>query len=200
MEKKLNEENNHLKPGDVVIGQADPLSPVYSNTGAKLVENGVRFYADEKDIANRRNILLKMTENQGGKLLADSNKKSIKKIASKRGAAQKTLESYQEYAAKNMEKDVVHEEVSRVLETVQFENQFGKIKAKVEKVIEEELAFMLVFSNEDMVVFEPKIGETLNLYTPEKQKFAVYYPGVTFSYPPDKRLMVLFKLPVETDD
>jgi hypothetical protein len=54
---------------------------------------------------------------------------------------------------------------------------------------------MLVFTDDDSMVFEPKIGETLVLHTPERYRASVYYPGVTFNSPDsDKKFMILFKV------
>ena len=93
------------------------------------------------------------------------------------------------------------DEARVVLHTVQFENDFGKIRAKVEQVIEHEHAFMLVFTDEDAVVFEPKTGESLVFHTDDRRVFSVYYPGVTFNWPADdKKFMILFKLPEENQE
>jgi hypothetical protein len=201
MEKNAFEESPYFKPGDLVVGQSDPSKPVYSSSGTKLVEAGVKIYGAEKDIAAKRDIMLRAVEMHGGKAVMSQERKG-KKNKKTLSQEARTKQSFSVGALRIEEDD--YAEIPLVpnppsLVTIQFENQFGKIKAKVEQIIEEELAFLLVFSNEDMVVFEPKIGETLSLYTATKQKFEVYYPGVTFHYPPDKRLMVLFKIPDETD-
>ena len=91
--------------------------------------------------------------------------------------------------------------VEEKLQMIQFENDFGKMKAKVVHVIEQELAFMLIFKDEESMVFEPKVGESLVLHTPNKRRVDVYYPGVTFDSPDDgKKFMILFKLPEEEQE
>jgi hypothetical protein len=78
---------------------------------------------------------------------------------------------------------------------VYFENAFGKIRSAVEKVIEHDLAFMLLFSSEDEIVFEPKVSETLD-FTYNKVSYSVYYPGVIFDWTDGvKKAMILFKVP-----
>ena len=79
------------------------------------------------------------------------------------------------------------------LETVIFENEFGKMRAKVENILDHPQAMLLIFSSDDDVVFEPKIGETLTIYR-NKTPQTVYYPGVIFDWTDNiKRAMILFK-------
>lgn len=80
-----------------------------------------------------------------------------------------------------------------IKERVFFENNFGRIKLMVEKVLYKDLAIALMFESEDDVIFEPKTGEVLTLITPTG-KFDVLYPGTLFDLPfEDKQLMVLYK-------
>jgi hypothetical protein len=92
--------------------------------------------------------------------------------------------------------------VSKInLHTLQFENEFGRIKSKVEHIVEHDQAYMLIFSDTDAMVFEPKVGESLLLHLPDKTQVNVYYPGVTFDSPESsKKFMILFKLPEENQE
>ena len=100
-----------------------------------------------------------------------------------------------------VEQPVVQAKKEAPLQTVQFENSFGKIKAKVESLVEHDMAFMLIFRQEEDLVFEPKVGEHLSFYTPDKYRYDVYYPGVTFDSPDSNRkFMILFKVPGEDQE
>jgi methyltransferase-like protein len=190
------------KTGDLVVGSSDPSKSVYSSTGAKNSQAGVSFYGNPEELEEQSNALVSsLTRNGGKRIVTQEQTKAAKKKGSKikanNTAAQFAFESYTPTTQQNTNKEP--DEVK--LQTIQFENSFGKIKAKVEYVVEHPLAFMLMFSDEDSVVFEPKTGETLTLHTADKERFSVYYPGVIFNSPPtDKKLMILFKVPEENQE
>jgi hypothetical protein len=129
----------------------------------------------------------------GKKVGAAPKKKAAKK---KQQASNKSGSlDFQPMYARN---DFQEEAAPVKLRTIQFENAFGKMKAKVEYVVEHETAFMLVFSDADSMVFEPKTGESLAFYSIDNTRHDVYYPGVTFDSPDSgKKYMILFKLPEE---
>jgi len=200
MKKSATTENPLLRTGDLVIGFNDPSKSVYSKTGAKLSEDGVQLYGDEEDIEAKKELFVKSAKSQGASTLVLENKKP-KKVRAKSKVIARSYPKVVEEVQPQKEEYSESVDILPELRTIQFENQFGKIKAKVEYLVEEDLAFMLVFSNDDMVVFEPKIGESLTLHTDNREKFEVYYPGVTFTYPAgEKKLMVLFKIPVENEE
>jgi hypothetical protein len=142
----------------------------------------------------------------------NQNKKTKKKLTKSSKPAPFTIESYVSnvsheheignYGNHNPPYSAPYTpEPERTYSVVQFENDFGKIKSKVENIIEHELAFMLVYSDEDAMVFEPKVGELLAIHTPDKQRIEVYYPGVTFDSPDStKKFMILFKVPAEDQE
>jgi hypothetical protein len=192
-----------FKPGDIVIGSTDPSKSVYSATGAKLVENSFSLYGTEDQLEQmEKELITSVTRNGGKKIgtLSSTEKKKTKKIKKPQAATNTSFIVYNEPEdiSDFAQKDVSKEEVYT---TVQFENDFGKIKAKAIYVADHEQAIMLVFKNEEEVVFEPKVGEKLQLYVDRHIKHHVYYPGVTFNSPFDnKRFMILFKVPEETND
>ena len=187
--------------GDLVIGSTDPSKSVYSSSGAKLNDNGVSIYGSSEDLQSQYKDIVRSATSSGGKMIPlarDNSKKSAKITKTKSKKTTQTASRYDEAMERLWEfpkEPVVETKAAPKLCTVQFENDFGKIKAKVEYVVEHEQAYMLVFTDEDSVVFEPKVGELLLLHT-ENASEAVYYPGVTFNSPENsKKLMILFKVP-----
>ena len=195
-----NNDSSMYRTGDIVIGSSDPGKSVYSATGQKLIMDGVSIYGDEKTLQAQGEELFKAAVRSGGVPIrvgsgggqALSKKTSKKKTTAKQQVAM--MYDYPDYSAKPaMQQQPIAVAVRQT--TIQFENSFGKMKAKVEHLVEHPQAFMLVFSDEDAVVFEPKIAESLILHTDDGRQVDVYYPGVTFNWPVDtKKLMVLFKI------
>jgi hypothetical protein len=187
--------------GDLVIGSTDPSKSVYSSSGAKLNDNGVSIYGSSEDLQSQYKDIVRSATSSGGKRIPldlDNSKKPAKTTKTKSKKTSQTVPRYDESMERLWEfpkEPIVEPKQAPKLYTVQFENDFGKIKAKVEHVVEHEQAYMLVFTDEDSVVFEPKVGELLLLHT-ENGSEAVYYPGVTFNSPENsKKLMILFKVP-----
>jgi hypothetical protein len=194
--------------GDIIVGSSDPNKSIYSATGQKIAQDGVEIYGNPKDIKKISEELTRSMMRHGGELLPQRQEKP-KKTVSRKGIKKKSNSSFSGMMSRPSLNDVSYEpeyieplkETPVVLETVQFENSFGNIKAKVEHLVESELAFMLIFTDEDAMVFEPRIGETLVLRKPNRQKQEVYYPGVTFDMPEtSKKLMILFKVPETTEE
>lgn len=199
-----NYDSGMFKTGDLVIGTSDPSKSVYSASGAKINSSGSSIYGSEADLdAHQKEITDSILRNGGKKIQTavgkNTKKKEIKKNRNTSWPPIKPENSpIMEYGY-IPEPPKIATEIS--LTTVQFENAFGKMKAKVENIVEHEQAFMLVFRNEDDVVFEPKIGETLALYDHYRNRHEVYYPGVTFDWPvSDKKIMILFKVPSENQE
>ena len=205
-----NDNSGIYRVGDLVIGSSDPGKSVYSATGAKLLQDGVSIYGSEKDLSDQRKEISRSAIRSGGtpipikpsNQLRTGRKSSAKKT---RGTPKPKQFSYDEYMA-DMEVETsqslaISLSQEEPMETIQFENSFGKIKAKVINVVEHDLAFMLTFRSEDDMVFEPKVGESLVFYTPNKYRYEVYYPGVTFDSPDSgKKVMILFKVPEENQE
>ena len=197
-----NSDSGIFKTGDLVIGSSDPGKSVYSPTGQKIVQDGVSIYGSESALKDQRTEFVTSVMRNGGQPLSGGSQfAASSKKKTKAGKTQSKKLSVQEYLSIHeaaMEKPFKASIPEVKLETVQFENSFGKIKAKVEHIVEHEQAFMLVFSDEDAVVFEPKIGETLVLHISSRYSYSVYYPGVTFNSPEgNKKFMILFKVSEE---
>jgi hypothetical protein len=191
----INQDFTMFKTGDLVIGSADPGKSVYSATGAKIDASGVTIYGEREAISSIQNELRASLTRNGGKPLTSSSSLNIKKKVKKPAALPDMQEDLQ---TPDLPSPPIKEQKTF---TVQFENDFGKIKARVLHLIEHAQAFMLVFKNDDDMVFEPKIGESLFLYDEYKNKHEVYYPGVTFNWPDStKQIMILFKVPTETTE
>ena len=195
-------ESGIFQPGDIVIGTSDPTKSVYSATGEKLIKDGVSIYGDSRTLEAQSRELIQSVIRSGGKPLnataAVQGKSTTRKMTKNKQTSFPSNEIVSRYP-------IAFPEETKAppvkLISVQFENDFGKMKAKVIDLIEHELAFMLVFENEDSMVFEPKVGELLALHTADKRRHEVYYPGVTFdSSTNSNKFMILFKVPAEEQE
>lgn len=199
-----NNDTGIYRTGDLVIGSGDPGKSVYSPSGAKLISDGVAIYGNERDLKAQSEELTRAAMRNGGiPLDASAQYAKSKKTSKKRTqySDTKNITIGQSMFQLDDEQKTSVPPVEEKLQMIQFENDFGKMKAKVVHVIEQELAFMLIFKDEESMVFEPKVGESLTLHTPNKRRVDVYYPGVTFDSPDDsKKFMILFKLPEEEQE
>jgi hypothetical protein len=187
------QDNSIYRTGDLVIGSSDPSKSVYSSTGQKLSESGVSIFGSPEDLEGQYKAIVRSATMSGGTKIPISGLKKAKKPKN----SARTTEFQQNWP--NLQAEPTPP-VPVKLKTIQFENDFGKIKAKVEQILNHDQAYMLVFSDEDAVVFEPKVGEHLVLHTDHGAE-TVYYPGVTFNWPQDtKKLMILFKVPEESQE
>jgi len=202
-----NNDNGIYRVGDIVVGSSDPGKSVYSASGTRLIDDGVFLYGSDKALAGQGKELINSVIRSGGVPVSVKNTTSVKKISKKKATASNQPQQFSaaSYLAQfdtenpiESQSSAAAETTTKKLETIQFENSFGRMKAKVEYILEQELAYMLIFKDEDSVVFEPKVGEILTLHTPDKEQVEVYYPGVTFNAPESKRrMMILFKVPAE---
>ena len=183
--------------GDLVIGSSDPSKSVYTATGKKINPLGSVIYGSDEDLeAQKKEITDSLLRNGGKKIETQAGKSTKKKELKKTKSSSFVYPKIEAF-----EKIPEQKEKEVKLVTIQFENDFGKMKAKVEHLVEHDQAFMLIFKNEDDVVFEPKVGETLALYDQYKSRHEVYYPGVTFDWPDSsKKIMILFKVPIENQE
>lgn len=199
-----NYDSGMFKTGDLVIGSSDPGKSVYSASGAKINSAGSSIYGSDADLeAHQKEITDSIIRNGGKKIQTPGNKSAKKKEIKKNKNT--SWPQYRPEILSNLDHSYQQESLSAPPTpssiVIQFENAFGKMKAKVESIVEHEQAFMLIFKTEDDVVFEPKIGETLALYDQYKNKYDVYYPGVTFDWPASsKKIMILFKVPTENQE
>ena len=178
--------------GDLVVGGNNPSESVFSQTGSKLVEDTAVVHGTERDLAKIKEKFNQVAANMGGKPLPLATEplksKRTRKATVKKEepAAYPTEIEDGSYSAKTQPREKF---------TVQFENDFGRLKVKVVDVVEHELAFMVIFENEDDMTFEPKVGEKLSFFDKNREKYTVFYPGVTFdsTFGAEKR-MILFKV------
>lgn len=197
-----NNDSGMFRIGDLVVGSTDPGKSVYSATGSKLINSGVSLYGNAEDLLEQQKKLTKLAARNGGVVLETQGSSRKKKKKSQSTVSPRAI-SFSENADSFEQEDTssVKPPAPVKLLTVQFENDFGKMRAKVEALVDHDLAYMLVFPNEDAVVFEPKISETLSLHLPDGETVAVYYPGVTFNSPDsDRKFMILFKVPEENQE
>ena len=193
----------NLKTGDLVIGTRDPSKSVYSAEGKKLVDSGVAIVGDEADIEQLQEQIKKVAKQSGQQIVEEkkTRKKAVKKTSKVNKyipIAKESPNYLHDLSEPVIENTYVIEEKPK-LQQVYFENAFGKIRSSVENVIEHDLAFMLLFSSEDEIVFEPKTSETLD-FTYNKVNYSVYYPGVIFDWTDGiKKAMILFKVPKENE-
>jgi len=193
----------NLRTGDLVIGTRDPSKSVYSAEGRKLVDGGVAIVGDEEDIQELQQQIKKAAKQSGQQIVEEKKprKKAIKKsnkVTKYIPVAEESPNYLSDMSETVVENSYTVEEKIKP-QQVYFENAFGKIRSAVERVIEHDLAFMLLFSSEDEIVFEPKISETLD-FTYNKASYSVYYPGVIFDWTDGvKKAMILFKVPEENE-
>ena len=82
--------------------------------------------------------------------------------------------------------------------TVVFAIESGKIKSTCDAVLENDLALMLVYSDEDSISYLPEKGSELLIITPDKREVAVMYLGLNFEwYESRQQLLVFMKTDVE---
>lgn len=184
-----------LQTGDVIVGINDPSKSVYSAHGKKIIAEGVSLVGSAEDITRLQSKIKHMAEQTGKQL--DENKKLKKRTTKNVKAESKYFQPHYEIETP----ETILPQINQILSSVYiyFENSFGRIRCSVENVTEHAQAFMLVFSNEDDIVFEPKTGETLE-FTWNRDKYTVYYPGVIFDWTDGvKKIMILFKAPQENE-
>jgi hypothetical protein len=190
-----------LNVGDLVVGTSDPSKSVYDPNGRKI-RDGVAFVGSQKDVEELRESMLRSATAAGGKVAAEPKKtqKRGRKAVKNKTITQAPYPTEPSYRPiEETSSGSTWEDLEAVkapeLETVSFENDFGKIRAKVENIIDHELALMLVFSSEDDITFEPKVGETLQFVRNRHgDRYTVYYPGVIFNWTDAvKKAMILFK-------
>jgi hypothetical protein len=191
------------RTGDLVIGSSDPGKSVYSSSGSKLIDSGVTIYGSSDALQEQYKDIVRSATMSGGKKIAVSSPKgsSVKpKTKTKKSRSLSDISQPFDWTQVEATEPAPAADPPLKLKSVQFENDFGKIKAKVEHVVEHSQAYLLIFSDEDSVVFEPKVGELLILHT-ENLSETVYYPGVTFNSPENtKKFMILFKVPEENQE
>ena len=205
----MNNDVSMFRTGDLVVGSSDTSKSVYSATGTKIISDGAVIYGKQSDVvAQQKDIVSSLIRNGGKPVDIGGSKKTGKKTQRSYKNKKASSSNYIDYSDVDYHHELKPIATTEAIEiapqrltAVHFENSFGKIKAKVEHVVEHEQAFLLIFTDEDAVVFEPKTGESLVLHIQEQhESHEVYYPGVTFNSPEStKKFMILFKIPAETE-
>jgi hypothetical protein len=187
----------HIKTGDLVIGNSDPSRAVFSNNGKKL-NDGVFFAGSETSIEEIANSMLKTAVRAGAKIepmKKSKTKKQAKSTYTRIAPITKgTQEKEEDRHISTLESSNMRVEQPVKKETITFENAFGRMRVAVENILEHDFAFLLVFTDSQQLIFEPKIGESLALQLQAGESYQVYYPGVIFDWPDGvKKAMLLFK-------
>ena len=200
-------ENIGQTAGDVVIGSSDPSKSIFTSMGKRLEPSLVRVIGTDEQINAQAQAMLRNAMSGGGRPMPApvGGKKRKGKAAEKQGLQYLQVVEPAPWMAQaagqalEAEYNVPVKPVQQL--TVQFENNFGRMKAKIEEMLEHDMAFLLTFTNEDAMVFEPSTGDKLWFYTPDRDKHRVYYPGVTFdSLSSTKKYMILFKCTDEEEE
>lgn len=192
-------EHEYMKMfGDVVVGK-------YMEDGTPIKASSVTHDAEE--LAKRQKMYNQHAARSDGAELLEVVKTSVKKgrksSTPKKVVKAKNSGDYPEELTPAVTAREVEQEFTKKPEpmvkkkAVYLHNKMGKIKMQVEAVLESEMAYCLVFNNEDDMIFTPNAGETLNFTDVQGDTTAVYYADTLFSWTDgNKKLMILFK----TDD
>lgn len=200
-------EHSEYKPGDFVVGK-------YNEMGSPIKPG--KIHGDPEEIADLQMMIMEHGGRTGGRPLPapsvtvkKDTKKSKKKTQRYAVDAEPTkplAESYNDYhppvgareqllLANTVEEPAFQQTAPRVIKRkIAFHNQLGKIKMQVEDVLESDMAFCIVFTHEDDVIFTPKPGETLKMTDLNGVDHNVYFADSLFTWTDHtKQLMILFK-------
>lgn len=178
--------------GDVVVGR-------YNDFGGRIEDS--KTIGDSEDLERIQKELSRHAEISGATLMKPPipikpGRYSDKKKPGKLLITKKDIKEAMQAKLTNDQAAVVasvKQEPKKKM-TVYLHNALGKIKLSVEAVLESEMAYCLVFANDDDVIFVPNAGETLTFINTFNKEFPVYYTNTLFSWTDGiKQLMVLFK-------
>jgi len=192
--------------GDLVVGGKSPDEAVFSESGRKIADVTGAVAGTPQELASIQQRLTRISATAGGKALEITPQTKVTRAKTQKTVKRQAkaaivspfhedIEAENEQIAKSSQqyREVAPQTPQKL--TVQLENDFGKMKLRVVAVLEQELAFALVFENEEDMVFEPKVGEYLTFYDENRQKHTVYYPGVTFDWTnSQEKVMILFRV------
>ncbi|WP_394998652.1 hypothetical protein [Acinetobacter sp.] len=184
--------------GDVIPGE-------YSTEG-KLLKAGKALHPENQ---KKIEAMYAMSAAMGGGiLLPDAQKKANKATKPKKVPKRNVIERDDDPGPLNpaiTQAELDREQAFGVIEAtkasvptakhaVYLHNALGKIKMQVEAVLDSEMAYCLIFSSEDDVIFTPNPGETLKFVDQRGDTSAVYYANTLFNWTDgSKKLMILFK-------
>ena len=184
--------------GDVIPGE-------YSAEG-KLLKAGKALHPENQKKIEQMYAMSAMMA--GGVLLPDAQKKANKATKPKKAPKRNVIERDDDPgpltpAITQAELDqeqkfptlkTAQETIPVIKHVVYLHNALGKIKMQVEAVPDSEMAYCLVFSDEDDVIFTPNPGETLKFVDQRGDTTPVYYANTLFNWTDGKKkLMILFK-------
>jgi hypothetical protein len=184
--------------GDVIPGE-------YSAEG-KLLKPGKALHPENQKKIEAMYAMSAMMA--GGVLLPDAQKKANKATKPKKAPKRNVIARDDDpgplnptitQAELDREQDFIPAESVKANIPVQkhavyLHNALGKIKMQVEAVLDSEMAYCLVFSSEDDVIFIPNPGETLKFVDQRGDTNPVYYANTLFNWTDGyKKLMILFK-------
>jgi hypothetical protein len=174
-------EHSEYRPGDYVVGS-------YTDSGLPLEEGEVQ--GSSREIQKLQQSIVDHAMKTGGVLLNDAKpQKKTKKAAKPIIAEVVPVVAKTQY----IEAPVI-KELPPKAKKIYLYNAMGRIKLQVEDVLENEMAFCVIFSCEDDMIFIPKPGETLTMVSPDGNEHAVYFADTIFPWTDNvKQLMILFK-------
>lgn len=189
-------DHSEFKPGDYIVGS-------YSSNGQQLKAGKV--VGDQNDAQELQQMMIDHAGRTGGSALPVTSKHVTKpkgRPKNKAPALKELEDGRQDYTRPLLQYEAPVEEPKQEYTKapqakrypIFLYNQMGKIKMQVEGILESDMAFCLVFREEDDIVLYPKAGESLKLIDVAGNEHEVYYADSSFTWLDDtKKLMVLFK-------
>jgi hypothetical protein len=178
-------DNSQFKAGDFIVGH-------YNDFGAEIKPG--KLHGDTEDVHDLQKMIIEHSARTGGII-----HKTEVKIKPTRGR-KKSVPQKQSYPTEPIQTIIEPPPVLSIdssrkrKKSVYLFNALGKIKLNVEEVLESEMAYCLVFANEDDMIFVPKAGETLTFINNNGAEQSVYFANSIFTWVDQtKQLMILFK-------
>lgn len=174
--------------GDVVVGSF--------NHSGKRVKNSTATRSKEEVDKMQQQYLQHASRSAGATPipLPVSNKSKSKKKSTKNVTSSFEELPEQPLIQQNNSSINYNDKPANKKKAVYLHNQLGKIKLFVEEVLNSEMAYCLIFSSEDDIIFVPNPAETLNFTDEMGDTSSVYYADTLFSWTDGvKKLMILFK-------
>ena len=169
--------------GDVVVGS-------FNNSG-KRIKNATATRSQE-EVTKMQQQYLQHASRSAGATPLEINVTSGKSKKKKNKTQPVTV--VEEPIIQQIEPLIINEKPKVKKKAVYLHNQLGKIKLFVEEVLNSEMAYCLIFSSEDDIIFVPNPAETLNFTDEMGDTTSVYYADTLFSWTDGiKKLMILFK-------
>lgn len=175
------------KPGDYIVGR-------YSENGS-IIKPG-KLVGDSEEIESLQKTIIEHSGRSGGRLLGTPDKPKKAKLPKSKLVKTSKPIAKEDIAEESLFPMSFKEEPKQESppKRIYLQNQMGRIKLVVEDILENDMAFCLVFKNDDDIVLVPKAGETLIMVDPEGEEHLVYFADALFTWTDRvKKLMILFK-------